>query len=178
MLDNYREFNIYTKKDKYHLKWVELDPKYVDPKTYNESQIKSIVSFFGAYKANFLFIFIFLVAKLTLIVETNNLDLIVHPVIVRLVKIKWEKFTRFSSMINLLLTFVNIVIWNLIGALYGPFDQRHIYKFPQDGWKVFLFVAGSLGMLVLVIVELYELLKISKYNKVKNILLFKSKINS
>ncbi len=46
VLDKYREFNIYTKKDIYHLKCVELDPKYVNTKTHKDSQIKSIVSFF------------------------------------------------------------------------------------------------------------------------------------
>ena len=116
--------------------------------------------------------------KLTLIVDTSNLDLIVHPVIVRLIKVKWEEFTRYRSFIDLLLTFVNIIIWNLIGALYGPFDQRYFYKFPQDGWKVFLFVAGSFGVIVLVTIELYELFKLSKYNKVNTLHIFNSIINN
>jgi len=52
------------------LKYVELNPKSIDIKiTEKNSQPKSILS---------------------LIVETGNLDLIVHPVIVRLGKIKYQ----------------------------------------------------------------------------------------
>ena len=52
------------------MKYVELNPKSIDIKiTEKNSQPKSILS---------------------LIVETGNLDLIVHPVIVRLGKIKYQ----------------------------------------------------------------------------------------
>lgn len=33
--------------------------------------------------------------KLTALVETSNIDLLVHPVILSLIEIKWKKFGRY-----------------------------------------------------------------------------------
>lgn len=64
ILNKYKKYNIYTKRDTYNLKYVELNPESIDLKiTEKNSQPKSILS---------------------LIVETGNLELIVHPVIARL----------------------------------------------------------------------------------------------
>lgn len=44
VLNKYKKFNVYTKKDTYNLKYVELDPENVGRKiTEKESQAKSIV---------------------------------------------------------------------------------------------------------------------------------------
>jgi len=60
---------------------------------------------------------------------------------------------------------MNIVVWNLIGVL-GKYNERHYYKLPDDGWRIFLLVFGILGMLILILIEVMELVNNSKYNEV------------
>lgn len=64
-----------------------------------------------------------------------------------------------------MLTIIYIVVWNLIGALV-PYDQRYNYKFPHDGWRIFLFIIGALCMIALFLAEFRELYYLSQYNKV------------
>ncbi len=85
--------------------------------------------------------------------------------IARLVKEKWKQFGKKRCWIDFLSTIVYLVVWNLIGVLV-PFDQRYKYTFPQDGWRVFLFVSGFAGMAALLYIEFKDLYYISKYNEV------------
>ena len=100
--------------------------------------------------------------QLSYMVETQNLDLIIHPVMVQLVKYKWRKYGRYKAWIDIVLTIVNIIAWNLLGDIV-PWNQKHIYKFPDDGWRILLFVIGILGMLLLILLELSEMLFASRY---------------
>lgn len=52
-------------------------------------------------------------------------------------------YLRFKSYLDLAFTFINIIVWNILGVLI-PYNERHIYKFPQDGWRIFLFVINIL----------------------------------
>ncbi len=49
-----------------------------------------------------------------------------------------------------------MITWNLLGCLV-PFDQRYKYTFPADWWRLLLSVIGILGVIVLIIIELYEM---------------------
>lgn len=49
MLNNYKKFNTYTKKETYNLKYVELDPNDIQLAG-KQSQAKSIVTLYFIYK--------------------------------------------------------------------------------------------------------------------------------
>lgn len=106
--------------------------------------------------------------KLAFIVETQNLDLIVHPVITRLVKVKWRQIAMWRAYLDLVLSFINIAVWNLLGVLI-PYNERYIYTFPQDWWRIFLFIIGILGMILLIVIEAREVLEHSKYYEVSEV---------
>jgi hypothetical protein len=36
-------------------------------------------------------------------------------------------------------TLFYVIVWHLLAVLV-PFETRHIYKFPQDWWRIFLSV--------------------------------------
>ena len=43
-------------------------------------------------------------------------------------------------MIDIILSTVKIIVWNLIADLQVPYQTSYIYNFPKDIWRVILWV--------------------------------------
>lgn len=140
ILDTYREVNKYARKDIYYIKHVDLAPI---PDEQAVPDCKTIVSHRLILSIRSLNLEII---KLELIVETRNLKLIIHPVIVRLVKAKWRKLAWLWAYADLVFTLLNIVVWNILGVMI-PYQDRHIYNFPKDIWRIVLFVSHPLNLI-------------------------------
>lgn len=58
-------------------------------------------------------------------------------------------FARFWAVWTLVVNFFYIVIWTIIGIVV-EYDKRHIYTFPEDGYRIFLWVNYSFLICILV----------------------------
>eukprot|EP00062_Callorhinchus_milii_P017712 gi/632970450/ref/XP_007901656.1/ PREDICTED: transient receptor potential channel pyrexia-like [Callorhinchus milii] len=74
---------------------------------------------------------------LEVIVQYRQLDLIMHPVVQKLIEIKWKHFGMRGVTIHLTLNILFIISWTILGiasTLTGINQQR--YKLPEDWWKI------------------------------------------
>ncbi|KAI4884950.1 hypothetical protein NFI96_021749, partial [Prochilodus magdalenae] len=87
------------------------------------------------------------------IVHQGKLDLIMHPVVLKLIAVKWNLYARLGAWILLLLNFLFIVSWTIvaISVSVSPEEGKR-YVFPQDWWRVFVVVLA----LVLTLLEVYR----------------------
>ncbi|XP_053535569.1 transient receptor potential cation channel subfamily A member 1 isoform X2 [Ictalurus punctatus] len=88
-------------------------------------------------------------SPLEFIVHQGKLDLIMHPVVLKLITVKWNLYGRLGAWILLLLNFLFIVSWTTVAisvSVSSEEDKR--YVFPQDWWRVFV-VMIALGLTVL-----------------------------
>ncbi|XP_076824504.1 uncharacterized protein LOC143470330 isoform X2 [Clavelina lepadiformis] len=93
---------------------------------------------------------------LEVIVQYRQLELIMHPVIKRLIDVKWEQFGRRTAIIHLVQNFVFNLIWTILGVGV-PWYVRNQYNFPQDAWRVVLLVLGCCMTLYFVVLEIKEI---------------------
>ncbi|XP_076824501.1 uncharacterized protein LOC143470328 isoform X2 [Clavelina lepadiformis] len=98
---------------------------------------------------------------LEVIVTYRQLDLIMHPVITRLIDVKWEQFGRRHAFQTLAINFIFILIWTILGVGV-PWYLRYQYIFPQDWWRLFLLVLGCLMTLYYVVTEIREIVSSRK----------------
>lgn len=76
--------------------------------------------------------------QLEQIIKQKNFEFASHKAIEKLINFKfglhfwwfWGKF---------ILDILFCVVWNLWAVLI-PYDQKYLYNFPQDWWRIFLFV--------------------------------------
>ncbi|RNA28124.1 transient receptor potential cation channel subfamily A member 1-like isoform X3 [Brachionus plicatilis] len=90
-----------------------------------------------------IFILTFFDLFLEYIIEQENLDLISHPHL-------WWFWGKF------LVDFLFCVIWNVWAVLIS-YDIRYVYNFPQEWWRLFLFIFGIVGLITMIIIEIIEL---------------------
>jgi len=100
-------------------------------------------------------------SPLEAIVEHQQIDLILHPVITRLIDVRWQQFGRRVAWWNLLLNVLYVVIWTVV-AVYVPWYIRPQYSFPQDGARIAFLVIGTLFSVYFMITEIMEVLKSRK----------------
>ncbi|KAG5831550.1 hypothetical protein ANANG_G00304870 [Anguilla anguilla] len=92
-------------------------------------------------------------SPLEFIVRQGQLDLIMHPVILKLIAVKWNLYGRTGAWIFLLLNFLFILSWTTVAISVSVVrDETHPYVFPQDWWRV-LVAVFALGFTVM---ELYQ----------------------
>ena len=72
---------------------------------------------------------------------------------------------RRNAYFDFILKCINCSVWILFGVLV-PYDQKWLYEFPGDWWRVFLLVAGVSGTLGRSIVEIRKVYSDSKYQDV------------
>ncbi|MBN3320295.1 PYX protein, partial [Atractosteus spatula] len=97
-------------------------------------------------------------SPLEVIVKQGKLDLIMHPVILKLIKVKWNLYGRLGAWILLLLNFLFILSWTIVAisvALIRP--EELPYAFPGDWWRVLVIVVAIVLTVVEVGQELAEL---------------------
>ncbi|XP_065107651.1 uncharacterized protein [Paramisgurnus dabryanus] len=92
-------------------------------------------------------------SPLELIVSQGKLDLIMHPVVLKLITVKWKLYGRTGACILLLLNFLFIVSWTTvaISVSVSP-EEGDRYILPRDWWRVLLVVLA----LVLTMTEVYR----------------------
>ncbi|MBN3298459.1 TRPA1 protein, partial [Amia calva] len=96
--------------------------------------------------------------QLELIVKQWNLDLITHPVILKLIKVKWNLYGRLGAWILLLLNFLFIVSWTIFAISVSVIrPEESPYIFPQDWWRVLVVVVALLLTVTEVSRELAEM---------------------
>ncbi|KAI5606908.1 polycystin-2-like [Silurus asotus] len=97
---------------------------------------------------------------LAFIVHQGKLDLIMHPVMLKLITVKWNLYGRLGAWILLLLNFLFIVSWTTVAiSVSVSSDEKKRYVFPQDWWRVFV-VMIALGLTMLEVYrEVMEILR-------------------
>ncbi|GAA6110425.1 transient receptor potential channel pyrexia [Tachysurus ichikawai] len=99
-------------------------------------------------------------SPLEFIVHQGKLDLIMHPVVLKLISVKWNLYGRLGTWILLLLNILFIFSWTTvaISVSVSPEESKR-YVFPQDWWRVFV-VMIALGLTVLEVYrEVMEILR-------------------
>ncbi|XP_040210884.1 transient receptor potential cation channel subfamily V member 6-like [Rana temporaria] len=95
-------------------------------------------------------------SPLEVIVQARQLDIINHPVIQKLIEVKWKFFGRKHIFILLSLNLLFILSWTALGigsSLPRPEDAP--YKFPEDIWRIILSII-ALGLMIYQIVEEFK----------------------
>jgi len=95
------------------------------------------------------------------IVLYKQLDLILHPVIIRLIDVTWNSYGRKAAWINLLINILYVLIWTVF-AVISPWYLRPVYSFPKDTAKLIFLIAGFIFTIYFVIDEVREIMKSRK----------------
>ncbi|CAL1548535.1 unnamed protein product [Lymnaea stagnalis] len=95
-------------------------------------------------------------------VGLRQYDLVSHVVFKRLLDVMWDRYGRLWAWINLLVNFMYIMLWTVIGIVV-EYDKRHIYDLPDDGWRIFLFVFAAL----LTFYQIYE--EVMEFKRSQNV---------
>ncbi|XP_073776628.1 uncharacterized protein si:ch73-193i2.2 [Danio rerio] len=91
-------------------------------------------------------------SPLEFIVNLGKLDLIMHPVVLKLITVKWNLYGRMGAWILLLLNFLFIVSWTTVAISVSVRPDGDRYDLPGDWWRVLLVVLA----LVLTVTEVYR----------------------
>ncbi|KAM4599270.1 uncharacterized protein V3H82_003282 [Fundulus diaphanus] len=90
---------------------------------------------------------------LQVVVLEGKLDLIMDPVILKLIEVKWRLYGRVGAWILLVLNFLLNVSWTTVAiSVSACQDSPDRYSFPQDWWRVLLVVLA----LLLTLEEVYR----------------------
>uniref|UniRef100_A0A3P9L274 Transient receptor potential channel pyrexia n=1 Tax=Oryzias latipes TaxID=8090 RepID=A0A3P9L274_ORYLA len=94
------------------------------------------------------------------VVQEGKLDLIMHPVVIKLIQIKWKLYGRFGAWLLLILNFLFNVAWTTVAISVSVHrDEPDRYIFPQDWWRVLLVVLALLLTAEEVFRELQDILR-------------------
>uniref|UniRef100_H2ZHL3 Ion transport domain-containing protein n=1 Tax=Ciona savignyi TaxID=51511 RepID=H2ZHL3_CIOSA len=100
----------------------------------------------------------------TVIVSFRQLELIMHPVIMRMIDIKWEQFGRRGAFRALFLNLLFILVWTilwcvcaLVSALSLQFTICKFLGNTFDWWRVLLWVIASLFTTYYIVYEVKEI---------------------
>ncbi|XP_069478241.1 transient receptor potential channel pyrexia-like [Ambystoma mexicanum] len=101
-------------------------------------------------------------SPLEVIVQTHQLDIIMHPVIQKLIEIKWQRFGRKNIAIMLCVNFIFIVSWTVLG-IASSLDrtEEDPYLFPEDAWRIVV-IAIALGLTIYQLVEEFKEIHLSR----------------
>ncbi|KAM3929339.1 uncharacterized protein RB166_007111 isoform 1-T2 [Leptodactylus fuscus] len=95
-------------------------------------------------------------SPLEVIVQSRQLDIIMHPVIQKLIEVKWKFFGRKKISIMLSLNLLFIMSWTALGIASSlPRTEDHPYKFPEDAWRIIV-ICIALGLTIYQIVEEFK----------------------
>ncbi|XP_070697055.1 transient receptor potential channel pyrexia isoform X2 [Pempheris klunzingeri] len=99
-------------------------------------------------------------SPLEVVVHQGKLDLIMNPVFLKLIQIKWNLFGRLGAWLLLSLNFLFNVSWTTVAISVSVHrDSSDRYVLPQDWWRVLLVVLALLLTLVEVLREMQDILR-------------------
>ncbi|XP_063047327.1 transient receptor potential channel pyrexia [Engraulis encrasicolus] len=84
-------------------------------------------------------------SPLEFIVRQGKLDLVMHPVVLKLITVKWDLYGRLGAWILLVLNFLFILAWTTVAISVSVVrDKGKPYVFPEDWWRVLVVVLALL----------------------------------
>ena len=87
-----------------------------------------------------------------IIVLYNEKKLIMHPVILRLIKLKWDQFGKWQVCLYLLINLFYTFIWTAIGVSLPRKTPFTFYTpLKQNAWRIVLDIIGCAMTLVFVV---------------------------
>ncbi|XP_026165599.1 transient receptor potential cation channel subfamily V member 5 [Mastacembelus armatus] len=99
-------------------------------------------------------------SQLQVVVQQGKLDLIMNPVFLKLIQVKWNLYGRFGAWLLLILNFLFNVSWTTVAiSVSVQRDSPDRYALPQDWWLVFLVVLALLLTLEEVLREVLDILR-------------------
>ncbi|XP_038057678.1 uncharacterized protein LOC119729193 isoform X2 [Patiria miniata] len=93
-------------------------------------------------------------SALQVIVQFNQLELILHPVIQRLLKVKWKKFGLWGAIFQVFINLAFIILWSVIGVTLRPNERM---TFPVDIWRLVIWGLALLITGFMIAQELQEI---------------------
>ncbi|XP_067833410.1 transient receptor potential channel pyrexia-like [Heptranchias perlo] len=76
---------------------------------------------------------------LEVIVQYRQLDLIMHPVVQKLIHVKWKRFGMRGVAIMLTLNILFITFWTVLGLTSSLSNVKQLsYKLPNDWWRILI----------------------------------------
>ena len=86
-----------------------------------------------------------------LIVKYGELELLFHPVIQRLVKLKWDMYGRRFATFYLIVNIIYVMIWSAFAVVMSA-SRNPLEPTEGNSWRIILAVLGIL-MTVLALVK-------------------------
>ncbi|XP_067367513.1 E3 ubiquitin-protein ligase UBR2 isoform X5 [Channa argus] len=97
-------------------------------------------------------------SQLQVVVQNRKLDLIMHPVFLKLIQVKWKLYGRLGAWLLLILNLLFIVSWTTVAISVSVHrDSPDRYVLPQDWWRVLLVVLALLLTLEEVLREVQDI---------------------
>ena len=72
-----------------------------------------------------------------MIVVYRETDLVMHPVIQKMINVKWKLFARKKSIIELVINFIYTLVWVIL-ALLIPRDGKFHTPLASKSWRIVL----------------------------------------
>ena len=72
---------------------------------------------------------------LEMIIENDKIDLVSHPIIKKLVDLLWDRIGKRRALKGGICT-VLLILWWSITALAVPANERFLYIYPGDLWRI------------------------------------------
>ncbi|KAK6191478.1 hypothetical protein SNE40_003156 [Patella caerulea] len=94
-------------------------------------------------------------SPLLVAVNHRQYQLLMHPCFRRLIDMMWSKFGAKGAWINLIINFIYIVLWTIIGVAI-EYDERYLYKFPDHWWRIVLLISAVALTVWQIVEELRE----------------------
>ncbi|XP_041804077.1 transient receptor potential cation channel subfamily A member 1 [Chelmon rostratus] len=99
-------------------------------------------------------------SPLEVVVQQQKLDLIMNPVFLKLIQVKWKLYGRLGAWLLLILNFLFNVSWTTVALSVSVHRDSPVrYVLPQDWWRVLLVVLALLLTLEEVLREVQDILR-------------------
>ena len=76
--------------------------------------------------------------------DERKMHVVAHPVMQALLEIKWD-FIRPFFLVHLAGYILLMILWS-IDFSYPSVQEKHVYNFPRDWWRVIVEVNGSVNI--------------------------------
>ncbi|XP_020501810.2 transient receptor potential cation channel subfamily A member 1 isoform X1 [Labrus bergylta] len=102
-------------------------------------------------------------SPLEVVVHQGKLDLIMHPVFLKLIQIKWKLYGRLGAWLLLILNILFNVSWTTVAISVSVHrNSPDRYTLPEDWWRVFSVVLALMLTLEEVLREVQDILRSRK----------------
>ncbi|XP_068457932.1 uncharacterized protein [Clinocottus analis] len=98
-------------------------------------------------------------SPLEVVVHHGKLNLIMNPVFLKLIQVKWKLYGRLGAWLLLILNFLFNVSWTTVAISISVYRDSSHYTLPQDWWRVLLVALALLLTLEEVLREIQDILR-------------------